>query len=151
MLHIGEHDNHVGNCFRHELHHHVDVLILLRHEVHVSFFLADKRLGYVEAAVGNAFYFGDDVEHRRDAEFTFVAQAAIYHTVEVFGYFYLHAVAYLFILAHAAVELVEFHCAELGVNEFHHHVVHPLNALCIHHDFALCLHNVKFRGVEQTR
>ena len=104
----------------------------------------------VVAAVGDALYLADNVEHRRDTHFAFIAQSAVDNAVEVVGYLYLHAVGDFLIFADARKKFVELLGLGLDVAQRLDHAEHTVDAVGVDLNLSLCLGNVELGGVEHA-
>ena len=130
--------------------HGVYVLIVIFSEVGTGLLFAHECASYVVTAIGYALYLAHNAKHGADAQLGIIAQSAVNHLVQVVGYLYLHAVAYVLIFAYASVYLIEFRSSGLGVEQLLHHAEHAFNPLGIHYNLPLSLGNVKLCRVEQT-
>ena len=106
ILDVGENLEHIGKSLLGVVHHRVDARIDGVVEFGMSIFLAHDGLGDIEATVGNAFDFGDNVEHGGNSQLTIVTQSADAGAIQVVGYLEFQAVAYLHTFFDATKEIV---------------------------------------------
>ena len=86
----------------------MDMFVLLFSKVHSTLTLTTDGTCQVIATVTNTFNFSHFAKHTPNFKFTFRTQTAFGHTVQIIGYFYLHAVTDVFVFFDTAEQFVEF-------------------------------------------
>ena len=138
MLRMFHHDNHLLQGIIRQLHHEMDMLVLLLGEILIGLALAVDGTCQVIAAVADALYLRHFTQHGTYLQLTFRTQASFGHLIQIIGNLQLHAVTDILVLLHTAEHFVEI-IILLRMQQVLHHSEHTAGTFGKKMYFLACL------------
>ena len=149
MIRALHYHDHLPKSIIGQLHHKMDVFILLFRKFQIRLPLAIDGTRQVITAVTDTFYLRHFTQHSPDLQFTLRAQTSFRHLVQVVRNLQLHTVTDVLVFFYPAKQLIEI-IILIGMQQIAYHAKHTMSTFGKQVNFFACLQNRKFRCGKHT-